>query len=220
MESSTSEMATEETPSTKSSPKSTRSEDSTELAVSNAKRRKSDGEVGGPVKIKPPNATPSSHSTSSSPLISRKSDPGGPKREPSPTPSSGDSEASSSISVENSTPKTNEPTYRIGEKVMVDVNGLFRMGSVKYVGATEFAAGDWVGVAFDRPYGKHSGTVKGVKYFKCKDKHGVFVKKEKLIQSPSVTGATSSPSPRFSHGSKSASPSARRKPSTNPSAVR
>ena len=108
-----------QTPSTKSSPKSTRSEDSTELAVSNAKRRKSDGEVGGPVKIKPPNATPSSHSTSSSPLISRKSDPGGPKREPSPTPSSGDSEASSSISVENSTPKTNEPTYRIGEKVRV-----------------------------------------------------------------------------------------------------
>ena len=165
-----------QTPSTKSSPKSTRSEDSTELAVSNAKRRKSDGEVGGAVKIKPPTATPSSHSTSSSPLTSRKSDPGGPKREPSPTPSSGDSETSSSISVENSTPKANEPTYRIGEKVrvricilldtwsilsfvvqvMVDVNGLFRMGTVKYVGATEFAAGDWVGVAFDRPYGQYT----------------------------------------------------------------
>ena len=38
----------------------------------------------------------------------------------------------------------------------MDVNGLFRMGSVKYVGATEFAAGDWVGVAFDRPYGQYT----------------------------------------------------------------
>lgn len=63
--------------------------------------------------------------------------------------------------------------------------------------------------------GKHNGTVKGVKYFKCKDKHGVFVKKDKLIQSPS--GSSSSSSPRLSHGThKSPSPAARRKPTSHP----
>lgn len=39
---------------------------------------------------------------------------------------------------------------------MVDVNGLYRMGTVKYLGTTEFAPGDWVGVAFDRPYGQYT----------------------------------------------------------------
>lgn len=39
---------------------------------------------------------------------------------------------------------------------MVEVSGIFRMGTVKYVGETEFAGGEWVGVAFDRPYGEYS----------------------------------------------------------------
>ena len=41
-------------------------------------------------------------------------------------------------------------------QVMVEVSGIFRMGTVKYVGETEFAGGEWVGVAFDRPYGQYS----------------------------------------------------------------
>ena len=36
--------------------------------------------------------------------------------------------------------------------------------------------------------GKHDGTVKGVKYFKCKDKHGLFVRRDKIIRDPSITG--------------------------------
>ena len=32
--------------------------------------------------------------------------------------------------------------------------------------------------------GKHNGTVKGVRYFECKEKHGVFVKPEKIIHEP------------------------------------
>lgn len=37
---------------------------------------------------------------------------------------------------------------------MVDINGMYKMGAVKFIGPTEFAAGEWVGVAFDRPHGK------------------------------------------------------------------
>ena len=36
--------------------------------------------------------------------------------------------------------------------------------------------------------GKHDGTVKGVKYFKCKNKHGLFVHRDKIIRDPSITG--------------------------------
>lgn len=28
------------------------------------------------------------------------------------------------------------------------------MGVVKYIGETEFAPGEWIGVAFDKPFGK------------------------------------------------------------------
>ena len=36
--------------------------------------------------------------------------------------------------------------------------------------------------------GKYDGTVKGVKYFKCKEKHGLFVRRDKIIRDPSKTG--------------------------------
>lgn len=101
-----------------SSARSSRSEDSTELIVSEPKRRKSDGELQtSPVKHKPPVSPNISKSTTSSPLTSRKHE-GGVKRDPSPTPSSGESETSSSVSAgtEPVTPKSG-PKYSVGEKV-------------------------------------------------------------------------------------------------------
>ena len=35
--------------------------------------------------------------------------------------------------------------------------------------------------------GKNNGSVKGVPYFKCKEKHGVFVRRDKIIHEPSST---------------------------------
>ena len=37
---------------------------------------------------------------------------------------------------------------------MVDTPSGFKFGKVKFVGATEFAAGEWIGVALDRQSGK------------------------------------------------------------------
>ena len=41
--------------------------------------------------------------------------------------------------------------------------------------------------------GKHDGTIKGVKYFKCKDKHGLFAHQDKIIRDPSITGLCKKP---------------------------
>jgi hypothetical protein len=61
----------------------------------------------------------------------------------------------------------------VGDRIRIRADG--RSGLVRYWGETKFATGIWVGVELDDESGKHDGTVKGVKYFQCKMKHGVFV---------------------------------------------
>ena len=40
--------------------------------------------------------------------------------------------------------------------------------TIRYVGAVEGTAGDWLGVEWDDPTrGKHSGEHKGIRYFTC-----------------------------------------------------
>lgn len=47
-------------------------------------------------------------------------------------------------------------------------------GEVAYYGETQFADGFWVGIILNEPKGLNNGTVKGVEYFKCENKHGIF----------------------------------------------
>ena len=153
-------------------------------------------------------------------------------------------------------------------QVMVEVSNGFKIGTVKFIGETEFAPGEWIGVALDRPIGelmqshtctrliitlllliinymfytctcicthvhvhvshhvssshctgKHNGTFKGVSYFKCKEKHGVFVRRDKIIHEPSTSP---SPSTRLKPSSSStpSSPSASLRRRSNPAAIR
>eukprot|EP01059_Diplonema_ambulator_P002569 TRINITY_DN1218_c0_g1_i1.p1 TRINITY_DN1218_c0_g1~~TRINITY_DN1218_c0_g1_i1.p1 ORF type:complete len:795 (+),score=253.94 TRINITY_DN1218_c0_g1_i1:37-2421(+) len=58
-------------------------------------------------------------------------------------------------------------------------------GVIKYIGFPDFKKGVdydgcWIGVALDSPTGNHDGVVDGVRYFKCKPKHGVFVRADKM----------------------------------------
>ncbi|KAG5363016.1 Cell polarity protein [Yarrowia sp. B02] len=59
-----------------------------------------------------------------------------------------------------------------------EINGSKR-GVVRYIGEipeiTDSGA-PWIGVELDEPLGKNDGTVKGKRYFQCKDKFGSFVK--------------------------------------------
>jgi hypothetical protein len=56
----------------------------------------------------------------------------------------------------------------------VDVNG--QRAIVRYVDIVQFAPGIWIGVELDSPSGKNDGSVQGVAYFSCPDRHGMFVK--------------------------------------------
>lgn len=50
------------------------------------------------------------------------------------------------------------------------------MGTVKFLGSTDFAAGEWLGIELDDKAGKNDGSVKGKQYFTCKAEHGIFVR--------------------------------------------
>ncbi|OQR93350.1 glycoside hydrolase [Achlya hypogyna] len=87
----------------------------------------------------------------------------------------------------------------IGSRVLV-VGG--KTGIVRFLGTTEFAQGDWVGVELDGPDGKNDGEINGVRYFQCEPNYGLFAKKSQVrlarggstppqTQSTPTTSATS-----------------------------
>ena len=53
-------------------------------------------------------------------------------------------------------------------------------GTAEFIGRTDFSSNILCGVALVEKLGKHNGTVKGRYYFKCPDKHGVFVPLRKV----------------------------------------
>ncbi|CAN0002365.1 unnamed protein product [Scytosiphon promiscuus] len=74
-----------------------------------------------------------------------------------------------------------------------------KKGVVKFIGPTEFAAGDWIGVELDLDEGKNNGVVNGVQYFDCREGHGLFVKKAQVRldrTAASSTAASSLPDPK------------------------
>ncbi|KAJ6243164.1 guanine nucleotide exchange factor [Anaeramoeba flamelloides] len=73
--------------------------------------------------------------------------------------------------------------FKINETVTI--NNL--PATIKYIGATYFADGVWVGLELSTPSGKHDGTLNGIKYFNCKPKHGIFVRESYLETSGKTT---------------------------------
>lgn len=67
----------------------------------------------------------------------------------------------------------NGTVLRLKQQVKVQDLGS---GTIRYLGDVNFAKGKWVGVAMDKPVGRHNGTVEAVQYFQCNPKCGVFVK--------------------------------------------
>lgn len=67
--------------------------------------------------------------------------------------------------------------FGVDERVLI--NGK-HTGTVRFLGTTQFKKGFWVGCELDRPLGKNDGEVRGVRYFRCKANHGVFVRPDQV----------------------------------------
>ncbi|KAK2543281.1 Cep350 [Columba livia] len=69
------------------------------------------------------------------------------------------------------------PNFNIGDRVLVS---KVQPGTLRFKGLTRFAKGFWAGVELDEPEGNNNGTYDGIKYFDCKEKHGIFAPPQKI----------------------------------------
>ena len=65
----------------------------------------------------------------------------------------------------------------ISNNIMTKEDNKLQSGVIRFIGETEFARGEWIGVELDNNNGKNDGSVNGMKYFTCEDKHGLFVRR-------------------------------------------
>ena len=57
-----------------------------------------------------------------------------------------------------------------------------RIGKARYIGNTLFAKGEWVGLALFHPDGTNDGSMFGHRYFSARKKHGLFVRRHKIVR--------------------------------------
>uniref|UniRef100_A0ACB8F287 Uncharacterized protein n=1 Tax=Sphaerodactylus townsendi TaxID=933632 RepID=A0ACB8F287_9SAUR len=67
--------------------------------------------------------------------------------------------------------------FSIGDRVLVS---NVQPGTLRFKGLTSFAKGFWAGVELDKPEGRNNGTYDGIRYFDCKEKHGIFAPPQKI----------------------------------------
>ncbi|KAI0484491.1 CAP-Gly domain-containing protein [Xylariaceae sp. FL0804] len=85
----------------------------------------------------------------------------------------------------------------VGQTVQVGSGASAKTATVRFVGQTGFALGDWVGLELEDDSGKNDGSVKDERYFDCPPGRGMFVRPH------TVTVIQAAPPPR-------AAPAARR----------
>lgn len=84
-----------------------------------------------------------------------------------------------------------------GERVAIDEGS--KMGTLRFLGPTQFRHGTWAGIELDQPLGKHDGTVQGVTYFRCPPNHGIFVHPSKVSRLSPEASDEQQPSSRPIH---------------------
>lgn len=51
-----------------------------------------------------------------------------------------------------------------------------RQATIRFLGTTHFAEGEWVGIELEDTSGKNDGSVQGERYFECDMGHGMFLR--------------------------------------------
>jgi len=74
----------------------------------------------------------------------------------------------------------------LGARIAFTLNQQEMVGTVGFVGETQFAAGKWVGIILDTPNGKNDGSVNGNFYFECPKDHGLFIRPQSVLRVLSV----------------------------------
>ena len=70
--------------------------------------------------------------------------------------------------------------YKVGDRFKLIIDG--HRGTISYIGRIpDLNEGFYVGVTLDEPFGLNNGSLKGVKYFVCGDKHGMFLRPDKIV---------------------------------------
>ena len=70
---------------------------------------------------------------------------------------------------------------KLGDRVIVSSQTAgTKTGTLRFLGPTDFAAGEWAGVELDAPIGKNDGSVGEKRYFECKPKFGLFAPLNKV----------------------------------------
>jgi dynactin 1 len=62
-----------------------------------------------------------------------------------------------------------------------------RQATVRFIGTTHFATGEWIGLELDEATGKNDGAVQGERYFNCELGYGMFVRPTvvgRVVQNP------------------------------------
>ncbi|XP_053444708.1 CAP-Gly domain-containing linker protein 4 isoform X2 [Nycticebus coucang] len=73
-----------------------------------------------------------------------------------------------------------EGGVRLHEGSQVLLTSSNEMGTVRYVGPTDFASGIWLGLELRSAKGRNDGAVGDKRYFTCKPNHGVLVRPSRV----------------------------------------
>ncbi|CAF1179764.1 unnamed protein product [Rotaria sp. Silwood1] len=95
---------------------------------------------------------------------------------------SSESLSKSIISNNNNNNNNNSEDYIIDSRVIINTGHSIhnKSGTIRFIGETSIGPGIWYGIELDEPVGKHNGTYNGHLYFKCRDKHGIIVRRDKI----------------------------------------
>uniref|UniRef100_A0A8C8RNR7 CAP-Gly domain containing linker protein family member 4 n=1 Tax=Pelusios castaneus TaxID=367368 RepID=A0A8C8RNR7_9SAUR len=80
----------------------------------------------------------------------------------------------------NTTTTNSEGPVKLHEGSQVLLSSSNEMGTIRYIGPTDFAPGIWLGLELRSAKGKNDGSVGEKRYFTCKTNHGVLVRPSRV----------------------------------------